>query len=164
MALTNRPVRLRERGLDDVLKVAIGAAVGFGGPLMERGERILDRFPLCLGQDHVVTLDPISELVALAHTEGGSTGCGIVVWALLVILLVIMADTRMSCAIWGVRISLHQSSLCRKTTGRLTTSSSSVWYWRHWPPNLRAARAGRSPPSASALSLAKARSRGMYFM
>ena len=53
-------------------KIAIGAPVGLRRPLMESGERVVDRFPLCLGQDHVVALDPISELIALAHMEGGS--------------------------------------------------------------------------------------------
>src|SRR5215472_10447047 len=53
-------------------KIAIGAPVGLGRPLMESSEGIVDRFPLCLGQDYVVTFDPISDLIALAHTEGGT--------------------------------------------------------------------------------------------
>ena len=33
---------------------------------MESSEGIVDRFPLCLGQDYVVAFDPISDLIALA--------------------------------------------------------------------------------------------------
>jgi hypothetical protein len=57
-------------------KIAIGGAVGLGRPLMESSEEILDRFPLHLGQDYMVTLDPISDLIALAHTEGGTDRLG----------------------------------------------------------------------------------------
>jgi hypothetical protein len=32
--------------------ITIVAAVGLGRPLMESGEGIVDRFPLCLGQDY----------------------------------------------------------------------------------------------------------------
>jgi hypothetical protein len=39
---------------------------------MERSERVVDRFPLCFGQNDVVTLDPVSEFIPLAYAQSGS--------------------------------------------------------------------------------------------
>ena len=73
-ALSNRPVRIRKRDLDAIpyLKDHHRPPVGPGGPLMESGERIVDRFPPRLRQDHLVALDPISQLITLAHTQRSS--------------------------------------------------------------------------------------------
>jgi len=39
---------------------------------VESSKRIVDRFARCLGQDHVVTLEPVDEFAALADLESGS--------------------------------------------------------------------------------------------
>ncbi len=53
-------------------KIAIGALVSLGRPFVERSERAVDRFRFCLGQNHVVAFDPISEFIAPAHTQSGA--------------------------------------------------------------------------------------------
>jgi hypothetical protein len=72
---------------------------------MKSSVGIVNRFLFCIGQDYVVTLDPISDLIALAYTEGGTDRLRDRVWALLVILLVIMTCLMMS-ASSDVRIFL----------------------------------------------------------
>ena len=38
---------------------------------MKRGERLVGRIALCLGEDHLIPLDPIGQFIAFANPQRG---------------------------------------------------------------------------------------------
>ena len=50
-------------------KSAIGLGVGFRCPLVKGAEWILDRIAIALGQDHLLTLDPVRQHISLGEVQ-----------------------------------------------------------------------------------------------
>ena len=63
--------------MSQALKIGIGEAIGLGRPLVEARERIIGRAAIRFGQNHMVAVDPVGDLVTFANPQKTFLFCSV---------------------------------------------------------------------------------------